>query len=79
MFIDKVLVAIQFLFKQVDPDLCSPKPCSIGPFYQPSIPDDLNMYATGVYYKTVKPFGLLDERESTVSPAQLHMAAHCYM
>ena len=63
---------------QVDPELCSPKPCSVGPFYQPSIPDDLDMYGTGAYYRTVEAFGLLEEQGNTVSPAQLHMAAQKY-
>ena len=73
----KTLVSLPRQF-QVDADLCSPKPCSIGPFYQPSIPADLSLFATGVYHKTMQAFVMLKGHGDVISPAQLHMAAQNY-
>ncbi len=62
---------------QVTPEKCYPKPCSLGPFYQPSLPDDKDLYAIGAYYKTIEAFTDININEK-ISPSQIQMAAHRY-
>lgn len=40
-------------------DRCSPKPCSIGEVYQPSV-TDRKFYSFGLIYKLAKVFGVLN-------------------
>ena len=39
---------------------CYPKPCAIGPAYQPSIGHAKPFYGLGGYVKNIKPRGVLD-------------------
>jgi len=48
----KCLELARKLVYDVDDLYCHPKPCAIGPFYQPSLPHDMPFYAVGAFYHT---------------------------
>lgn len=44
--------AIRHLNYDVGSDYCNPKPCAVGPFYQPSVPEDMDFYAISAFVYT---------------------------
>lgn len=50
---------------------CYPKPCAIGPIYQPEISEDMNFYAIGAFKYVPKDLKLLSDDDITVAPNEL--------
>ena len=50
-----------FFPKKEPPGSCNPKPCGLGSVYQPSIPDDMQLYAMASYYFVARDIGLITE------------------
>jgi len=66
----------QHVYK-VPSSLCRPAPCGIGPFYQPSIPDNMDFYAVAAFIFPAKVFGILGE-DGRVIPKEYGDAARDY-
>lgn len=51
---------LQHYLSPAEEDMCSPKPCSIGQVYQPSV-KDRQFFTFGLVYYLAKDFGILNE------------------
>lgn len=71
------LLISQMLY-QVDPSLCQPAPCAIGPFYQPSIPDSMSFYAVDAFFYPANVFGILHREDNVLTPLEYGDAAREY-
>ena len=47
-------------------DRCYPKPCAISDFYEPSVPDNMPIYAVGAYRYNI-PDQILDGKQQFTS------------
>ena len=51
---------LKYYLAPADADMCSPKPCSIGQVYQPSV-KNRRFFTFGLIYYLAKDFGILSE------------------
>ena len=72
-----MLVKVVTVCSQVDPIRCFPKPCAIGPFYQPSIPESMMFYAMAAFSYPIDAYGISNE-DNIVSPQEFINGAYNY-
>ena len=65
------------LFQEIEGS-CNPKPCGLGAVYQPSIPDDMQLFAVSVYFYVANVLGIIHGAGSVVEPIAYKTEAYHY-